>query len=219
VQKRLLTISEVEKAVGSKFTIYEIQGGPDPRIVLTWPLTIAKPSKPSTAFGADWDPPERKYCKGLPMAHVGVDIPASVGTSVFAAEDGDVVEVLRAEDTGGFAGAITIEHKHPVIPNNSVIGKFTTVSWHITPTPSLLAEWDKKLKGKIAKLSVKKGQQIATIAEIAGTDHLHFGVRLGEYHTKYSDKGGLPTVYCKDIPVLFPDKFVDPWNQDKVLFQ
>jgi murein DD-endopeptidase MepM/ murein hydrolase activator NlpD len=207
IQKRSFAWTEVERSVGSKFTIYEVQGGPAPksvpkddRIVLQWPLSTAKPAKPSTPFGADWGK-GRKYCKDLPMTHTGVDIPDTLGNPVYAAEDGDVQWVT--DGTGsGFAYGITIQHTHPVI------GLYTTVSWHIDPV-----SWIQR------GVHVTKGDQIGTIASIDGTDHLHFGVRIGKYNSVYSDKGALPTNDgCPEL-VKFKEKFVDPWKQDQVVFQ
>jgi murein DD-endopeptidase MepM/ murein hydrolase activator NlpD len=135
------------------------------------------------------------------MSHAGIDIPAPFGKPVYAAEDGDV-QVITDGRPFGFARAVTIQHTHPVF------GKYTTVSWHIDPA-----------SGIENGVHVTKGQQIGTIAEIDGGEHLHFGVRIGKFDKTYSDKGALPTKdNCPEL-VKFPEKFVDPWNQDRVLFQ
>lgn len=178
-------------------------------IKLKWPLGTAKPSSPSSggAFGDYWGVGVKK-CSGLSMTHTGVDIPNTVDNPVYAAEDGVVREILSPTETGGWASAIVLEHNHPVS------GKYTTVYWHVTPAPGIVVASGQD------KTFIPKGMKIATIANLypkAG-NHLHFGVRLGDYDSTYSDKGALPTGTCSELK-SFKENFINPWSTSNVIFQ
>jgi len=180
------------------------------RIVLKWPLATSKPATPSLGFGGPWGTGQTK-CVGLPMSHAGVDIPNAIGNPVYAAEDGFVREIFPANQSGGWASAIVIEHNHP-----NRAGKYTTVYWHVNPLPNIVVSTNAQ-----SPTFIPKGMQIATIADLSARgagSHLHLGVRIGAYDGTYSDKGALPTGYCSEL-TTFPEKFIDPWNTNLVLFQ
>lgn len=185
------------------------KGGDDNIIKLKWPIDVGRPSSPSLSFGSDWGLGE-SACQGLSMKHVGADIPAPVGTQVFACEDGFVKEILTPNQTGGWASAIVMEH-------NQLNGnKYTSVYWHVTPVSvpnvNTVAVGD----------FVPKGYQIATIANISprSGSHLHFGIRLGAYQAGLSNKGSLPspTAKCTELP-SFPDLFINPFDNTKIAFK
>lgn len=214
IQKRLLTWTEVEKAVGAKFTIYEIRGGPPPksvakgeRIVLQWPLATSYAKRVVThEFGDPWAggsecPP------GVPKLHNGTDYPASAGTAVYAPADG-LVKAVEFIDT--WAHRIVIEHDH------ATRGKYTTVLMHVTP------------EGWVARnVKVTKGTKVAKVADLTpyGNDtHFHFGIRMGVYNERFSGLGALPKKTCTDIGKTFAypgfkENFLDPEDQKEVLLK
>jgi murein DD-endopeptidase MepM/ murein hydrolase activator NlpD len=184
--------------------VYYTPRADDGVIKLKWPLSTPKPATPLYPFGDDWGTGRTK-CVRLPMSHAGVDISNPVGNPVYVMEDGVVKEIT--DGTGSnFAYAIVMEHSHPT-------GTFTTVSWHINPSPWIVTEIN---AGR--KPFVPKGMQIGTIAVIDGTSHLHIGIRRGAYNSTYSDKGALPTGYCSEL-TTFPENFINPWDTNQVLFQ
>jgi|GEM_PF-5612993 len=154
---------------------------------LQWPLVgELSERKILLSFGNDWT---WGYCNGRPKKHTGIDIKASPGEPVFAADSGIVREIFSASKTYNWGEGIVIEHNG-----------FTTVYIHVIP--------------KVSKNSlVYRGQEIAVIANIEGP-HLHFGIRKGGF-SEISKRGALPQVnsreniYCQNDP-LFPENFIDP---------
>ena len=139
------------------------------------------------AFGKDWT---WSYCGGLPKKHTGVDLNATIGESVYASESGTVKPVFNASSTHNWGQGFTIEHSG-----------FTTLYLHVVPLVS-------------SGQAVSKGQRIATIADINGPPHLHYGVRRSAY-SNISNRGALPQKNttendpCQNDPI-FPENFVDP---------
>lgn len=163
-------------------------------IKLKWPLATSYASRVVTqSFGVDWA--GGVYCNGLIEKHNGVDYRATAGTAVYAPEDGWVKHV---EPHTGWGSHIVIEHNHPVS------GKFTTVLWHVTP-----------LSGISSGVFVPKGMQIATVADLGGATHFHFGIRSGAYTETIAGTGALPQTNCNSLPA-FPENFMNP---SVVLFQ
>jgi murein DD-endopeptidase MepM/ murein hydrolase activator NlpD len=198
------SFSSAQGGYGPQLQVTYTPQANDSILKLKWPLPTTKPSTPTSAFGDYWGPGQA-YCNGQPMSHSGVDVPASAGTAIYAAEDGIVKEVLPASQSGGWASAIVMEHTSP---SNT---KYTTVYWHIDPVADTAS----------AGGFVPKGMQIATVADLTpygNPTHFHFGVRMGAYDSTYSDKGALPTGYCSQL-ATFPENFINPWDTSLVNFQ
>jgi len=178
-------------------------------LTLKWPLATSYASKGVTqAFGADWA--GGVYCDGLIKKHNGTDFHAAAGTVVYAAEAGDVKEVLNPSQTGGWASNVVLEHTSPAGV------KYTTVYWHVTPEPSVVVA-----PTGLPPTSIPKGMQIATVADLTpygNATHFHFGVRNGAYIANVSGTGALPQTNCGGYPA-FPGDFLDPTNASNVLFQ
>ncbi len=104
------------------------------------------------------------------------------------AAQGGVVKVVGADPA--WKGWVTIEHQ------NSRGARYTTVYWHLS-----------KVSVKAGQ-TVKRGQQIGTVADLGGNTHLHFGVRDAAY-SNTSNRGGLPVTACTDYPA-WPESFKDP---------
>jgi murein DD-endopeptidase MepM/ murein hydrolase activator NlpD len=150
-------------------------------------------------FGDDWTfgqcPPGARPPKW--KKHTGVDIRASAGTTVVAAEAGTVKYIYSAGT--GWANAILIEH----VSGNS---KYVTQYMHVNRKP-----------GIAPGIVVKRGQPIATVAAIS-TPHLHFGVWNGPFGSTAAHRGALPscaspTTACNDGSVTdpcFPQLWVNP---------
>ena len=147
-------------------------------------------------FNSAWQVAGSQCPAGVWKRHTGVDYTAALGAAVYAAEGGVVKHVCFDE---GWGHNIVIEH---TLPSNS---KYTTVYWHADP---LIALND----------TVTRGQMIATIAEIDGGEHLHFGARMGAYSNTVSGVGALPVEACDNYPA-FPNGFIDPENTIRVVFE
>jgi murein DD-endopeptidase MepM/ murein hydrolase activator NlpD len=185
--------------------VYYTPQANDKIIKLKWPLGTAYLSRSVTqAFGTDWA--GDTSCNGLIKKHNGTDFHASPGTAVSAAEDGFIKEVLPPT-SAGWASNIVIEHNHPVT------GKFTTVYWHVNPSPDIVAANPGGF--------VPKGLQIASVADLSPwkhASHFHFGVRIGSYASGVSGTGALPQTNCGGYPA-FPAAFIDANNATNVIFQ
>lgn len=125
---------------------------------------------------------------GVYKKHAGIDLKATTNEAVYATHYGTV----RAIYTGNhaqWADAIIIE---------SANGQFTTVSWHVIKYGNL----------KIGDY-VKKGQRIASVANLGKNTHFHFGIRLAPYNSKTSLAGALPNKNCGGY-LAFPERFLNP---------
>jgi len=182
---------------------------PNTILTLKWPLATSYASRVVTQdFGADWA--GGVYCDGLIKKHNGTDFHATAGTAVYAAETGDVKEVLTPSQTGGWASNIVLEHTGPAG------GKYTTVYWHVTPESGVVVA-----ATGLPPTSIPKGVKIATVADLTpygNATHFHFGVRNGTYLANVSGTGALPQTNCGGYPA-FPGDFLDPNNVSNVLFQ
>lgn len=105
--------------------------------------------------------------------HSGLDISAPKGSPVFAAEKGVVRSVtdtyLKAEEAGRYAGArtaIVIEHV------DKAGRRYVTSYGHVEP-----ADFIRKGLRAGKTVEVRRGQEIAKIADWGGNTHLHFGVK------------------------------------------
>lgn len=137
-------------------------------------------------FGDDWTFGECP--SGTDKKHAGLDVSASNGEDVFAAHTG-VVTAIFTGDHATWGDAIVVE-------DNS--GTFTTVYWHVSA-----------FGGLAVNDPVTAGQKIATIANLGGNTHFHFGIRAGAYSNPESYAGALPVTSCGGYGA-FPEDFVDP---------
>lgn len=147
----------------------------------------------SLKFGDPW-PYTSTSCTNLNWKHTGIDIKASAGSDVYAAEAGTVK--VSKSTSGSWKDYITIEHK------DSQGNKYTTVYWHL---------YDRKVS---VSNSVTRGQKIAAVANMGSNTHLHFGIRNAPYTYPVSSRGGLPTKRCYDPEMTAMDiwqaNFVNP---------
>jgi murein DD-endopeptidase MepM/ murein hydrolase activator NlpD len=135
---------EPEPAPGTTPAAALVDLGPSP--ALRWPLTTIHVSVGSP-FGARWGKP-----------HEGIDLPAPVGTPVFAAADGRVVYAGGA--VRGYGNLIVLKHGGDLLTayaHNSVL---------------LVSQGQ----------SVRAGDRIALVGQSghATGPHLHFEVRSGQ---------------------------------------
>jgi murein DD-endopeptidase MepM/ murein hydrolase activator NlpD len=150
---------------------------------LAWPTTARSIN---LGFGDDWT----KYainCTNLKWKHAGIDIGAAKGSAVTAAEAGTVIIVQEAPQWKWW---ITIEHQ------DAKRNKYTTVYWHLDKPPVKPGQ------------GVKRGQQIAQVADMGKNTHLHFGVRNAVY-SNTANRGALPAKVCTGFPA-FSESFQSP---------
>lgn len=146
-------------------------------------------------FGYDWSSYATK-CTNLQWKHTGIDINASAGSDVYAAEAG-TVKVSQSSNSD-WKDFVTIEHK------DSQGNKYTTVYWHLK---------NRKVFTSGNTKTVTRGQKIAEVADMGSNTHLHFGVRNASY-SNTSNRGGLPTTKCSASGMTSADvwqaNFVNP---------
>ncbi|MBP6929421.1 MAG: M23 family metallopeptidase [Candidatus Moranbacteria bacterium] len=152
-----------------------------------WPLSGTFASRTQTkTFGANWvlDCPS-----GTPKKHGGLDVNATYGEDVYAAHAGTVKDINY---DAGWEYGIVIE---------DTTGQYTTVYWHVNA-----------YGGLAVNDTVTKGQKIATVANLGGNTHFHFGIRSGAYNASLSLAGALPVASCGSNPVYpaFPENLIDP---------
>lgn len=128
---------------------------------------------------------------GVYKKHAGIDLSATADEAVYAAHAGTVKAIFTGNHAQ-WADAIIIEDD---------IQPYTTVYWHVIKYGNLAVNDH-----------VTKGQQIATIADLGGNTHFHFGFRSGSYDSSFSLAGALPEEDCGSSPTYpaFPEKFIDP---------
>lgn len=149
---------------------------------LRWPLPGAPDDRRVLlGFGEDW---VHGYCEGMVKIHTGIDVVATKGEDICAAEAG---EVRWIGSTGGHP-----EWKYGIVIQHS---DFTTLYWHVD------------LAVDVGDM-VAKGERIGVVADLGENTHLHFGVRLASY-SEISIRGALPQTECGGDPA-FPERFVDP---------
>jgi murein DD-endopeptidase MepM/ murein hydrolase activator NlpD len=181
-------------------------------LMLKWPLPTLYASRRVTQhFGVDWA--GSTYCPaGVIKKHNGTDYAATAGSSVYAAESGYVKVIIDGGSSWG--KAVVVEH------SKSDSSKFTTVYWHVVPSV-VIGTW------------VNKGDTIATVANLGGNTHFHFGVRDTSYDTYsnqngtvsvFSGTGALPQQNCTDQESGkyypgFPEKFLNMESNTKFSFQ
>ena len=143
----------------------------------------------SLEFGEEW--PFGECPTGVYKKHTGIDLDATAEEDVFATHDGTVKAIYTGQHAQ-WADAIIIEDDSD---------QFTTVYWHVIKHGNLSVNDH-----------VTKGQQIATVADLGGNTHFHFGIRLSDYHSSFSLAGALPEENCGTNPTYpaFPEDFLDP---------
>ncbi len=178
--------------------VYYTPQADDSVIKLTWPLYTPYAGRYVILNFKDESP---ITCDdGYHKQHNGVDYSATAGTAVYAGEDG-IVKDVHYDSSGSWAYGIVLEHNLPVS------GKFTTVSWHVNPMVT---------EGNF----VPKGMQIATVANLGGNTHFHYGVRMGAYVEDLSLAGALPYAnHPCDGYLIFPAGFVSPEDPTQVIFK
>jgi murein DD-endopeptidase MepM/ murein hydrolase activator NlpD len=129
--------------------------------------------------------------KGVYKKHAGIDLDADIGEGVYASHSG-IVKLIFTKQHTQWADAIIIENDD---------AQYTTVYWHVI-------KYNKIATGQ----HVTKGQRIATVANLGGNTHFHFGFRLGRYNSNFSIAGALPEKNCGTKPMYpaFPENFIDP---------
>jgi murein DD-endopeptidase MepM/ murein hydrolase activator NlpD len=152
---------------------------------MPWPINS---KSINLSWGAPWS--YKTHCTDISWYHTGIDIKASVGTKVYASESGTVK--ISQSSNSDWKEWITIEHK------DSKGNKYTTCYWHL-----------QKRKFAVGS-TVKKGQQIAEVADMGRNTHFHFGIRNAGY-TNTSNNGGLPKTACTGYPAFY-ESFVNPLN-------
>jgi len=140
----------------------------------------------SSGFGDTWTASECPT--GVYKKHNGIDLSATEDEEVYAAHDG-VVKKIFTGDHAQWADAIVVESSN---------GQFTTVYWHVIKYGALAVDDP-----------VSKGQQIATVADLGGNTHFHFGIRMASFSDPESYAGALPVGNCSPY-LAFPESFTDP---------
>lgn len=158
---------------------------------LRWPLPGSFDPELITSFFNDhWTASENGgYCGNHKLRHNAIDYPRPVNTVVRASHNG-IVRYAKTDTKWG--GYVVIE---------SAGKAFTTGYTHVSPSVT-------------EGMEVKAGDNIGTIADISGP-HLHFQLRVKEYHPSWSRIGRLPTVACDSkmgfgVEPAFPEGFFDP---------
>lgn len=136
----------------------------------------------TSSFGDNWI----ESCGGYTKKHAGLDVYASVGEPVYAADDG---LVRIAQTHAQWVGYVAIDHSF------AKTYPLTTVYWHISPIVS-------------ANTYVTKGTLLGYVGYLSTGTHFHFGVREGWY-SYISYAGSLPQTNCGGYPA-FPELFIDP---------
>jgi hypothetical protein len=126
-----------------------------------WPLSgTTTPDPMNTSFGP-------RINKGRWDFHDGIDLPASVGTTIHAVRPG-TVKFAGAGDTDGFSSRhVVIEHVGPAHP----------------PVFSVYLHLDSIEATIVPGACVVRGQRIGTVGRDDATyPHLHFEIRRGTHH-------------------------------------
>ena len=147
-------------------------------------------------FDDAWTIPDTKCSETNEwQRHTGVDYDANYTDEIYASAPG-VVKLVDWVTT--WHSYIVIEH---TLPNND---KYTTVYWHVDPLVSV-------------NDTVDENDQIATVTDLGGNSHFHFGIRIGAYTSPTSSRGALPVTTCDGKPA-FPSQFIDPEDTTRVIF-
>ena len=172
-----------------------IEGVVEPDIVISFPLDQDL-GVGGFEFGDAWTVGSK--CDGAWKLHTGVDYVASSSgpDNVYAVADGFVKFIDNSPPWGSY---VILEHELPSTQ------KYTTVYWHVDPVV--------EVGDPVFELD-----QIATIGTLTSGDHLHFGIRMGEYEFNKSGYGALPVTAGCDYPG-FSDGFINPEDPALVRFK
>jgi murein DD-endopeptidase MepM/ murein hydrolase activator NlpD len=161
---------------------------------LLWPIPWPSYLGELYGYGLDW---VRDCPVGSPKRHTGIDIRCSVNTPVYATYWGTVKAVGWSDSSNPDLWQKYVTVVHGAAGPNLYGQWWTSTYHHISPTVNV-GNW------------VHRGQIIGYIANISGTDHLHFGIR-DYYYSNTSNAGALPRTYCGGYPG-FPEYFLNPWS-------
>lgn len=148
MEKNKTASQKVEKELDAAIAAAK-NNGSGPQGPLLWPLPVK--SYFSSYFG--W-----RTLWGKKDYHTGIDLPASAGTSIFAAADGEVILATKANSSYGW---------HVVINHN---GGLVTLYGHMSRIDVSVGQ------------QVKRGQTIGGVGTTGNSsgNHLHFEVRQDE---------------------------------------
>lgn len=143
-----------------------------------YPLNNANPSVSAAFLEGDGSPGHPGHYLAGPY-HLGVDMPASIGSPVYAIANGVVTDISRngwgCDNYPSETGNVALLIRH-----STTTGDVIGIYGHITTTLAIGA-------------TVVAGQQIGAVAEWCLGSHLHFGIyQVGGYQ-------GLPGPYANGI--------------------
>jgi len=154
---------------------------------LLWPTTLD--GRITSGFGPRTRSDVREF-------HGAIDIGVRESSPVFAAADGRVA--YRHQNYGGHGDALIIDHS----------GGYTTVYGHIRLSREL---HNAMTRGEQPR--VRAGQEIGTVVEWSGNNHLHFGIHAGAFdpgNVNASLRGIYPaTTDPARITALDPKRYVE----------
>ncbi len=162
---------------------------------LSWVMDVSKSIDGGYKFGNHW---LSDFCDSpatYRKLHNANDYVATSGQNVYSASRG-VVKWARNQ-SGGWGYAVVIQHE----------SGFTTSYLHLG-VPSV-----------IEGSEVQKGTLIAKVKDLGLDTHLHFGLRVSDFHSTFSQAGMMPEKQCiidsTSYPT-FPANFLDfeqmDWN-------
>jgi murein DD-endopeptidase MepM/ murein hydrolase activator NlpD len=160
---------------------------------LGWPVDKTPAQVVRYQFGYTW-PATGSARTRITYRESGIDIKATAGDRVLAAEAGVVKEAVEMMPMMvGSIGFLVIEH------TDATGGKYTTFYYHTANIQPLVT---------IGAL-VTKGQYLSDVCDLGVSTHLHFGIRNAAYDPAQSRRDYLPAVASGTTP-KFPELYVDP---------
>ncbi len=135
---------------------------------------------------------------GHPAIDFSPFIPRTPTTPVFAAADGQVVDV----NIHAASGAYYVKIKHTVVG----VGDFETIYWHLNPDPYFEA-----MRSRVGQ-PIKAGERIGTMGNTGWSTghHLHFEVRFDRNHDGQFTGDETIDPYGFTPSAAYP---IDPWGQ------
>lgn len=124
--------------------------------------------------------------------HGGCDLAAAVGTSVFAVDDGVVIEVAGNFDKYG-TSVVSIEHGD-IYDNDYCIVRYGEVDTIMVQLGA----------------TVKKGALIAKVGKQPGGTQLHLEMYSGDQSGQFKQENSLP--YKRRSDIIDPTSFLDSWQ-------
>jgi len=125
--------------------------------------------------------------------HGGVDIKATLGSSVYAIDDGEILHLIKNYDTAN-TSRVYVKHK-------SINGDFIVTYGHVMILSSVETNYNNGNK------KVTQGMQIGTIKRFGSPDHIHFEIRnSGSDSTIYDAFGSIKGNVVNPIDYLKNNK-------------